>query len=193
MPERGSLGKFALVLLGLVTLSYPLAIYAALGRVELHWLALLLVVPPAARGWVTRDARWLMAAGGAALLGLASVVSRDVLHLKLYPVLVNALLLAFFGASLLRGPSMVERLARLKEPELPQAAVAYTRRVTQVWCGFFVLNGTLAAATALWATDAVWALYNGLVAYGLMGALFAGEWLVRRRVQERIALQSAHG
>ncbi len=57
----------------------------------------------------------------------------------------------------------------------------YTRRVTQVWCGFFVLNGGLALCTALWASDAGWALYNGLVAYVLMGLLFAGEWLVRRR------------
>ena len=61
--------------------------------------------------------------------------------------------------------------------------MAYTRKVTQVWCGFFVLNGGLALGTALWASDATWALYNGLIAYGLMGVLFAGEWVVRRRVR----------
>jgi len=61
--------------------------------------------------------------------------------------------------------------------------VAYTRRVTQVWCGFFVLNGSVALVTALWASDATWALYNGLISYCLMGCLFAGEWLVRRKVK----------
>ena len=47
---------------------------------------------------------------------------------------------------------------------------------------------TLALATALWASDKTWALYNGLIAYLLMGALFAGEWLVRGRVRARAAL-----
>ena len=109
----------------------------------------------------------------------------NALPLKLYPVLVNAVLLIVFGLSLWRPPSVVERLARLTQPDLPPRGVAYTRQVTRVWCAFFVVNGGLAAATALWASDAVWALYNGLLAYGLMGALFAGEWLVRQRVMKR--------
>ncbi len=86
-----------------------------------------------------------------------------------------------FATSLRFPPTAVERLARLTEPELPPFAVVYTRRVTQVWCGFFVLNGALALMTALWASNQVWALYNGLLAYVMMGVLFGGEWLVRRR------------
>ena len=64
----------------------------------------------------------------------------------------------------------------------PPSGVAYTRRVTQVWCGFFVLNGALALATALWMSDRAWALYNGLIAYGLIGLLFGVEGQVRQRV-----------
>ena len=94
-------------------------------------------------------------------------------------------LLAFFALSLWQGPPVVERLARLQEPELDARAIAYTRRVTQVWCAFFLLNGGVALATALWASDATWALYNGLIAYGLMGALMGVEWLVRQRVRAR--------
>ena len=51
-------------------------------------------------------------------------------------------------------------------------------------------------ATALWASPAVWALYNGLLAYFAMGALMGGEWLVRRRVRARVAADAqgaAHG
>ncbi|WP_223486976.1 hypothetical protein [Stenotrophomonas indicatrix] len=29
----------------------------------------------------------------------------------------------------------------------------------------------------------VWMLYNGMLAYVMMGLLFGGEWLVRRRVK----------
>ena len=32
---------------------------------------------------------------------------------------------------------MIERFARIREPNLSMQAVSYTRRVTQVWCVFF--------------------------------------------------------
>lgn len=105
--------------------------------------------------------------------------------LKFYPVLVNASMLWVFGSSLLRPPSAVERMARLTEPNLSPAAVVYTRRVTCVWCVFFVANGGIALATALWASPEVWTLYNGCIAYVLMGLLFAVEYGVRQRVRAR--------
>jgi uncharacterized membrane protein len=48
---------------------------------------------------------------------------------------------------------------------------------------FLLCNGAIALYTALVSSREVWALYNGLIAYGLMGAMFAGEWLVRRWVR----------
>jgi uncharacterized membrane protein len=80
---------------------------------------------------------------------------------------------------------MIERLARIREPELPAPAIYYTRRVTQVWCLFFALNGVIALITTLWASAAVWTIYNGLVAYLLMGLLFAVEYSVRWRFKQR--------
>ncbi|MGJ4749149.1 hypothetical protein ACQV5M_22485, partial [Leptospira sp. SA-E8] len=110
--------------------------------------------------------------------------------LKLYPVLVNAVLLAVFAWSLRHPPAVIERLARLAEPALPPSGVAYTRGLTRVWCGFFIVNGLLALVTALWPRqaggDEIWALYNGLIAYLLMGLLFAGEWLLRPHLRRRM-------
>jgi len=103
------------------------------------------------------------------------------LPLKLYPVLINCALLVAFGYSLVSPPSIVERLARVTDPILPPEAVIYCRRVTQVWCAFFVFNGSVALGTALWASEAVWSLYTSVISYLLMGALFGGEYLVRRR------------
>jgi uncharacterized membrane protein len=119
------------------------------------------------------------------LLMVTAVWSNGLLPLKLYPVLVNGALLALFTHSLYTPPSIVERIARLREPDLEPAAVRYTRRVTQVWCGFFAVNGTVALATAIWASPAVWSLYNGLIAYILMGALFGGECCIRCRFKRR--------
>lgn len=77
---------------------------------------------------------------------------------------------------------LVERLARLREPNLPPEGVRYTRKVTLVWCGFFVGNGTMALFTVLQGDMHLWTLWNGMVAYILMGMLMAAEWLVRQRV-----------
>lgn len=167
----------------LITAAYPLLVYIGLGRFEPRWLALLLAGLAVARALSSRDRFWWWSAAAALVLAATALLANQALPLKLYPVLVNTVLLLVFGASLRHPPSMVERLARLREPDLDADGVAYTRRVTQVWCIFFLFNGSLALATSLWASDAVWALYNGLIAYGLIGLLMAGEWLVRCRVR----------
>lgn len=170
------------VLAAVLTLVYPLAIWFGHGAIEPRWLAGLLLLTAATRLpalKINASARW--SAAGALVLVAVAVASNAVLPLKLYPVLVNGALLAAFGASLVRGPSMVERLARLREPDLPPEAIAYTRRVTQAWCVFFVANGAVALGTALFATDAVWSLYTGVISYVLMGLMFGGEYLLRMR------------
>ncbi len=189
-PARRTPPLLAALLLG-VSVAYPVVVYLALGHVSPRWIALLLVALALARAWVTRESFWLVAAALAMLLAAASFLGDHWGPLKLYPALVNLVMLGLFAMSLWRGPTVVERLARLRETNFPPAAIAYTRRVTQVWCGFFVVNGLVAVATALWASPAAWALYNGLLSYVVMGLLMGGEWLVRRRVRGRIAAQEA--
>ncbi|MBB3295066.1 hypothetical protein FUT87_11285 [Mitsuaria sp. TWR114] len=171
-----------------LTAAYPLLVFAGLGHVEPRTMALLLLVLGLLRmtvgGQGRAQVRWVVVAA-LLLAGLTVLVNRS-LPLKLYPVLVNAAMFAVFALSLWRGPTVIERLARLTDPELPPEAIRYTRRVTQVWCGFFVLNGLIALGTALWASERVWALYSGLIAYLLMGLLMGGEWLLRRRVRARM-------
>ncbi len=175
------------LVLGLLTLSYPVVIYVGLQHWPPRVMALALVALALLRAGTSRQAGWRAMALVAAVLALAVAASDHALPLKLYPVLVNVAMLAVFGWSLRHPPTLVERLARLREPNLPPSGVAYTRRVTQAWCVFFCVNGTLAALTACFASDRLWALYNGAIAYGLIGAMFAGEWLVRRRVMARDA------
>ncbi|EON20099.1 hypothetical protein C265_09551 [Cupriavidus sp. GA3-3] len=168
--------------LGALMLCYPVAVYVGLQYWPPRMVALLLVALLALRLAAVRHAGWRPLALAAAALALAVFASGEAMPLKLYPALVNAVLLAVFGWSLWRPPSVVERIARLREPALPPSGVSYTRKVTVAWCLFFSVNGTLATGTALFASDRVWALYNGVIAYVLTGAMFAGEWLVRRQV-----------
>jgi len=123
-----------------------------------------------------------IALAGIALVAI-SVLLRETSLLLYYPVAVNLLLFVLFFSSLGARQSIVERLARLSEPDLPPAGVSYTRRVTQVWCIFFVFNGSLALYTCLNGDVGLWALYNGGISYLLIGLLMGIEWTVRKRLQ----------
>ena len=171
--------------LAAVTLAYPAAVYWGLGRFEPRWMAFALLGLALVRLGGRRLPGWGAMALLTGVLALCTGLANAALPLKLYPVLVSGGLGAVFAWSLAHPPSAIERLARLQQPALDAHGVAYTRKVTWVWLGFFIVNGSIAAATALWASDAAWALYNGLLSYCLMGLLFGGEWLVRRRVMAR--------
>jgi len=167
----------------LVTVIYPLTIWLAEGRIEPCLLAGMLLLAGFARLFsvpMSQATRWWM--GGTMLLVLLAVWGNAMFPLKLYPVIVNATLFGVFAHSLIVPPTAIERIARMRDPHLPVAAIGYTRHVTQVWCGFFAVNGAIALYTTLYASSALWSFYNGFLAYIFIGLLFAGEYWVRRRV-----------
>jgi uncharacterized membrane protein len=172
--------------IGLLTLLYPFAVYFGIKYFEPWKLACLLVGLLAVRLVASVSVRhWssplLMV--GMVYAGFA-IWSNELLSLRLYPVIANAAMLLIFSWSLFSPQSLVERIARIQHPNLPPEGVVYTRRVTQIWCVFFVVNGGIALVTALWSSFEIWSLYNGLIAYVLMGLLFAGEYIVRMRTQK---------
>lgn len=165
-----------------ITLLFPLVIWFGHGKIEPRWLAGLLLLMAALRLVAFKKnqlARWSVIV----LLLLAGIAigSNALLPLKLYPVLVNLFLLITFSATLLFPPSMIEIFARRMETDFPAVAISYTRYVTQIWCGFFIVNGSIAFITAMWATEEIWLLYTGVISYVLMGLLFSGEFLYRQR------------
>ncbi|AOM42947.1 DNA gyrase subunit B [Xenorhabdus hominickii] len=130
------------------------------------------------------NAGWILSIIGIAL-GLASLFLRSHQLLMYYPVAVNVILLILFGSSLRYGPSIIERMARFKEPDLPPEGIVYTRKVTYIWCLFFIFNGAVALGTCLYNDMTLWTLWNGMVSYLLIGLLITIEWLVRQRVKKR--------
>jgi len=112
-------------------------------------------------------------------------LSNRVTALLLYPVVMNAGFLLLFLYSLLVPPSVIESIARVYDPDLSESGVRYTRKVTMVWCVFFIVNGGIAAWT-VWGDPGLWALYNGLIAYIMMGLLMVSEYWVRRKVRKAI-------
>ena len=107
------------------------------------------------------------------------------LAIRLYPVFMNAAMLSVFAVTLWRPPSMIERFARVFDPDLPQGGVRYTYNVTIIWVAFFALNGAVALWTVLQPGWTAWTLYNGFLSYVAAGLLFLGEYIVRRRVMRK--------
>ena len=167
-------------------LTYPLLVYAAL-----HWLpldygawvllalyTLLLLVRLRAqsaevRSVVTPHVPLLAMIAAAIGLGERRI-------LMLLPVLVNLYLLLTFARTLWRGPPLIERFARMIEGDLPAFTHPYCRKLTQLWCVFFLAN-------ALWITYLAWAaplewwtLYTGVGCYLVLALLQGTEFLVRK-------------
>jgi uncharacterized membrane protein len=184
--QSGKTTARRLIGLGLVFagLAYPFAVYLGKEHLSPRLFALLLGALWLARMLSGTQTASTRAMGAAALLFCLLLGLADSNALLLwYPVLINLALLGLFAGSLWSGMPVIERLARLSEPELPPAAVRYTRQVTWLWVGFFIFNAGIATGLVLLAPLSWWTLYTGLIAYLLMGLLFAGEWLVRQRVR----------
>lgn len=170
-------------------LAYPFVVYFGLAVVPPAALLLVGLGLIAARMVGMRRLEgstvWLIAfaVAGLALVGLLAAVPQ--MAVKAYPVAVSLAVAAVFALSLRFPPTVIERLARISEPDLPPEGVAYTRRVTQIWVAYLVANAAISTATALWGSMDQWTLWNGLLSYLGMGTLFCGEFLLRRRIRRR--------
>jgi uncharacterized membrane protein len=117
----------------------------------------------------------------ALVLGGASLLFRTPDFVYFYPVMVNAVLLSVFVSSLYRPQTIVEKIARLKDPRFSDLDIPYARKVTLAWTLFFAINGCVAFATVLLEDKLYWSIYNGAISYVLMGLMFAGEFYYRKR------------
>ncbi|MDX2319222.1 MAG: hypothetical protein QNK26_01360 [Moritella sp.] len=184
------LKKIATVLLGLCLLLYPFGVYLGLNYISPFWLALVLLALLLCRLVMLRGALnkmpWLLPA--TALGGLAIIISLFTdtnIGFKLYPLMVNFAMFAVFAYSYCKPPTVIETFARLQDPNLPEHALSYIRKVTLVWCGFFIINASISLYTALYSSFKVWTLYNGFIAYILIGSLAGIEFIVRLFIQRR--------
>ena len=97
----------------------------------------------------------------------------------LYPVLINAFLVAVFYFSLKQTP-MITKFAMLKEKNLEPKALIYTRNLTKIWIGLFAINGGVSGLLALCENKVYWGVYCGAISYVLVGALLFGEIIFRK-------------
>ncbi len=179
---------FATVTSVILTLVYPVAVYYALTHYSPRMVGLLglaIVIPLFALRFRNADRAHLLVVLRVPLIILAlllcGAIFDDQRFVLAMPVLISLALLVTFGATLRSpGPTMIERFARMTEPELSEAQVRHCRQATLAWCVFFLVNAAIAATLAVLEMTAWWAAYTGGIAYAAMGVMFAGEFVIRR-------------
>lgn len=171
----------------LVVAVYPIAIFFGIKTLPPGVFGILLAVLLGIRFGVIRSRERLVLIPVLAVLmtyAILAAVLQSQRFLLYYPVLMNACLFGVFAWSLRGDEPFLLRIVRASGAKISPQGPTYLRRLTIVWAGFFVLNG----AVAVWTTTQtleVWALYNGLIAYILVGCLAAGEWLFRLYYKSR--------
>ena len=176
------------LLIGFLSLLYPLAVYFGIQYCQPWQIALALALLLILRLWIASSIRqWnrLLILIGILYCGWV-IWDNSQLSLLFYPALINFSLFLIFSYSLFYPPTIIEHLARLQHPDLPEQGIKYTVKVTKVWTLFFLLNGLAALATALWSSFFWWSLYNGLIAYLLIGLIMGIEYLIRIRTMDHV-------
>jgi uncharacterized membrane protein len=173
----------------LISLGYPFLVYFGLMRFSPLTVGIALFVFLAIRVLINhhRQKRRNELGLFVLLLGVMSVLFLvdQLLAIKAYPVIISLSLAALFSYSLINPPPIIEKLARLKEPDLDEHGINYTRKVTIAWVLFFLMNASISSWTALYSNMEIWTLYNGLISYVLIGLMFGGEFVIRQIVRQK--------
>lgn len=170
-----------------VLVLYPVGMYLGLT----HWrmrtaaVVLLIMAAPSIAVRMPRDRNLVSLLALIPIIPVGALAVTSILDARgailMAPVGVNLVLLIVFGGTLATATPMIERFARLQDPDLTGAEVRWCRHWTVIWCVFFAANAIVAALLAVHGPMQAWAIYNGGLAYALIGALVAVEWVLRKR------------
>jgi uncharacterized membrane protein len=169
-----------------LALGYPLLAHLAVvfEEARLQWLALVWLLAVSMWGALATPRAWAWTAllvSGFALYWLV-VRGGGLYALYVPPAVIPAALFIVFARSLRPGSEpWISRIATvMRGAPLPPPLVAYTRQITVLWCGVFVVMFASAVSLAIWATPEVWSLMTNVVHYLVLGAVFVGEFTYRR-------------
>jgi len=157
---------------------YPLLVYLAI-KYDVSWIIPVLISALCLRRFYHSGySDWKFLLFGVLLL--FGALFFQVFSAKVIPIFINMAMFFIFYKTLQTDESLIERFAKLDFPELPDGIPEYCRQVTWLWVGFFAMNMMVCTGLALWANDALWALYNGVIIYFLLGTLMVSEYVWRR-------------
>jgi uncharacterized membrane protein len=177
-----TIGTLKGIVLTALFLIYPYLVYRGIAS-GMSWLSPVIISGMfMQRAWVSKSHQAQLGLVLLAVTLLLGAYYLQTITAKVLPVLVQLMLMAFFGRTLLKGnePPIIERIVLLQFPDSPPVINNYCRQLTQIWTAFFAGNALICTLLALWGSDIWWALYNGVIIYGLIGILAIGEYVYRR-------------
>tara|TARA_Y100000768_G_scaffold56096_1_gene37425 strand:- start:16420 stop:17007 length:588 start_codon:yes stop_codon:yes gene_type:complete len=182
--------KIIQILFVVLSLAYPLLVYFGLsnfGFKKLFFVIAAIALLKLSFSKGNKKLELFQKMGPALLLVLSLVawVGQNEKLFLYYPLAINLGLLLLFSSSLFREKNIVELLARLKEPELPESGVRYTKKVCILWCGYFLVNSFVVFYTIHFTDLETWTLYNGFISYVVIAVIAGLEFLVRQKVKQR--------
>lgn len=127
---------------------------------------------------------WAWASLALIAAACALLVRQDAALYALYvpPVVLPLALLAWWAPTLAAGRTpFITRIATAIRGPLPPDYAAYTRAVTWLWVWTFLSLALAAAGFALMASPEAWSLFTNFLNPLLIGCVFAGEYIFRRR------------
>lgn len=162
----------------IASVMYPLLLWV-FGNIA--WIHILMAITCVGRAIFSKSGMFLL--GGLCFVCLAIFSTMNIFESAAfyYPVIINiALFIAF--ASSLKGESVITRIARQSGGKMDENGVVYTRKLTKIWCGMFVFNGSIAAILAHNESKVYWSIFCGIISYVLIGVLLIGEYILRKFV-----------
>jgi uncharacterized membrane protein len=184
------------IVFAVLSLSYPFILYFYPDAVNASFLliglmslwVLRMVLPILAKNRALDKGQKVSLVYGLVIATIMIGISQlgdDGLALKLYPTFMSLSVAGAFGLSLRFPPSIIERMARLTDPNLDEAGVQYTRTVTKTWVWFCLVNAAVSVGTVMLQDARIWTLYNGIISYVLMGLMMGGEFIYRAHVKSK--------
>lgn len=103
---------------------------------------------------------------------------------KFYPICANLTVFLVFFISLFSKETVIQKFAKAVDGELSENALKYTRNLTYIWCVLTFFNFAVSLAT-VFMKEEIWALFNGLISYLLIGTLFFVEYIIRTILKKK--------
>lgn len=158
-------GQWPVITLLFALAPFALVPFSLLSAGHLPWGALAAVALLALSGW-----------------GWQTLLHRQDLIYLLQNVGMQGLLAGLFGHTLLPGHEpLVSQLARrIHRDDYSDEIARYTRQTTWAWTLYFVAMGLVSVLLFVTAPLAVWSYFVNFISFLTLGAMFAGEYAVRR-------------
>ena len=178
----------------LLAIAYPFLVYFGIQKFNASIFALVILIALGIRAYSSRTLLNVWQIASLIILATYSIITallNSQMMLLFYPVAASISVACVFFISLKDGQPLLEKVAERMGEIITKSAHHYLYWLTAAWGMLLIVNGAVAAYTALYLTLKQWALYNGFLSYVLLGSFFMIELVFRHFYKKHKIKQEA--